>query len=392
MKKNTVDEIAESCRGLPDTDLIRSLTLNQDDYSEEFRHAARDEIRRRGLDFEKLRRTVHVQSGELSGGFDLGEALRYSRKEMKPWELCVFVNCLDQTLLVQKEAFWISVHFSSPEGLQKSYFLERQNELEALITGFVRLDDWQSAAKNEIFLETWHVLEESDSPDYLHHLTLALAEKRIPSTVKQMEPSCHCANPFRLLVPGESVSEASAVLQSLEEERDGLYEEISRISGSQNQDRELDLYNRLAALAPKDPLVFYNRGVILFEKSQYAEAAEDFSRTVLVDAGNTELVSSSIEYIREISKKIPDDVNVLYTLAGLLSQAGEDSPGIVSLYRKILELQPGDAVAHLNLGYLLYQQGNDSEAAGHFRSYLERMPDAPDRESVEKLLEGLGKA
>jgi|GEM_PF-3375081 tetratricopeptide (TPR) repeat protein len=392
MKKTTTNEIAESCKGLPDVDLIRSLTLNRDDYSEDFRRAVRDEIRRRGLDFEKLRHTVRVQSGELSGECGLEEALRHARKEMQPWELRFFVNCLGQTLLVQKEAFWISVHFSSPEGTQKSYFLERQDELEALITGFVQLNDWQYTAKNEVFLETWHILEESDSPDYLHHLTLALAEKRIRCTVKQMEPSCQCANPFRLLVPGESVSEASGVLRGLGEERDRLYEEISRISDSQDADRELGLYNRLAVLAPKDPLVFYNRGVILFEQGRYAEATEDFSRAALGDAGNKELFSSSIEYIREISKKMPDDVNVLHTLAGLLMQAGEDPRGTVSLYRKILELHPDDAVAHLNLGYLSYQGGKDAEAAAHFRSYLERMPDAPDRGSIETLLEGLGKA
>ncbi len=54
------DQITEQCSQMNDEELVKSLTRARDDYSDEFRRAARLELTGRGIDLEAYAGTARV--------------------------------------------------------------------------------------------------------------------------------------------------------------------------------------------------------------------------------------------------------------------------------------------------------------------------------------------
>ena len=95
---------------------------------------------------------------------------------------------------------------------------------------------------------------------------------------------------------------------------------------------------------------------------------------------------------REGLEKQPDS-SAGYNLLGMAYRFQNHQAGGVShrekeeaAFRKAVELDPGNATAHVNLGATLFYAGRKEEAARYLKKALEVYPNHPDRVSIEDLI------
>lgn len=109
-------------------------------------------------------------------------------------------------------------------------------------------------------------------------------------------------------------------------------------------------YGRAAALEPRDPVLQFNWGNVLFELGRQGEATERFRAAVALD---------------------PDYAEAWNNLGNALAAEGELAQAADAL-RRAVQLVPGYGDAHYNLARVLDRQGKQAEAASHRRSSGER--------------------
>lgn len=387
------DPIREQAEQMSDIELVRALTVDKESFSDQFHDVAEHELGRRGLsvsDFISRVRVRHNMEPEFES--KLQEAVEQIPPLLALWETWFFTNALEQTLFFQKEALWTSVHLEQPEGPPRSFFIKSEDGLKDVVERFLNLDPVDHILKNEIRLDSWRIVAESDSREFIRVLSGKLGDNDIPSTVKsQGFRSCACGGGhLKIMVPEEFEKDAKSLVSDLERERDSLYQQAERLPDDAPASEALELYQRLAALAPDDALVHFNYGTILFEMEQWEEAAEAFTRSAYADPGSQENLQNNLDYLEAISEKMVGGPEILHTRAALSTHLSADPEVVAALYKQILETDPMDAIAHLNLGYLLYQhEGYDWEAATHFQQYLEINPEAEDRAQIEEILNQL---
>jgi len=95
---------------------------------------------------------------------------------------------------------------------------------------------------------------------------------------------------------------------------------------------------------------YYEEGVVLVGQELYHEALTSF-RLALKD--------------RPDDPATLEQPAVTYTHIGLLEEA-------VRSYRRALELRPRSPAAHYGLAFLLLRSGEEEDAAGHLRAFLEQ--------------------
>lgn len=387
------DPIREQCQRMSDRELIRALTVDKVSFSDTFHNVAGHELGRRGLSLGDFINRVHIRHNmEPEIETTLQEAVDRIPPVLALWETWFFTNALEQILFFQKEAMWTSVHLVQPEGPPRSCFIESETGLKEVVTQFLNLKPVDHVLQNEIRLDSWRIVSESDSQDLVRIISGRLADRDIPSTVKsQGFRSCACGGGhLKILVPEEYEGDAKSLIKDLDRERDSLYEQAERLPEDAPLPEALELYQRLSVLAPDDALVHFNYGTILFELDQWEQAAEAFTRSAYANPGSRENLQNNLGYLEVISGKMIGGTEILHTRAALSTHLGLEPEVIGMLYKQILEIDPMDAIAHLNLGYLLFQhEGNDWEAANHFQRYLEIHPEAEDRAQIEEILNQL---
>lgn len=385
--------IHEQCQRMTDIELTRALTVDKESFSEEFHDVAEHELGRRGLSVGDFINRVCVRhNNEPEFETALREAVGQIPPVLALWETWSFTNCFGQTLFFQKEALWTSVHLVQSEGPPQSFFIESEGGLKEVVAQFLNLEPVDHILKNEIRLDTWRIVAESNSRELIQIISGMLADRGIPSTVKsQGFRSCACGEGhLKIMVPEEYEKDAKSLVKDLDKERDRLYMEAGQLPDDASPSKALEIYQRLAVLAPEDALVHFNYGTILFELEQWEHAAEAFTRSAYADPGSRENLQNNLDYLEAISGKMTGGAEILHTRAALSTHLGKDCEAVGALYKQILEIDPLDAIAHLNLGYLLYQhEGNDREPAFHFQRYLEINPGAEDRAKIEEILSRL---
>jgi len=389
----TTDTMREQCAQMTDIELIHALTVDRESFSDQFHDVADHELARRGLSVSDYINQVRIRhNNEPEQESTLWEAVEQIPPILALWETWFFTNSLGQTLYFQKESMWTSVHLVQSEGPPRSSFIESESGLKDVVSKFLNLEPVHDILENEIRLDSWRIVAESNSRELIQILSGMLADKDIPSTVKsQGFRNCACSGgDLKIMVPEEYEKDAKSLVKELDKERDRLYEKASELPEDAPPSEALELYQRLVVLAPDDALVFFNYGTILFESEQWEQAAEAFIHAAYADPGSEENVGNNLAYLEAISEKMIGGTEILHTRAALSTHLGEDPDTIGTLYKQVLEIDPLDAIAHLNLGYLLYQhEGNDWEAASHFQRYLEINPEAEDRTHIEEILNQL---
>lgn len=383
--------IAEQCSRMSDKDLVLSLTLHKDDYEPVFFDAAEQELLNRGIRIRDLQNRLVIPFADKPPvEISLENALQMIGEEMGLWDVRIFINSLNETLVFQKEVFWISIQYLSVEGQTRTFHLEHADKMKDVLIYFAHMDPKLSETGSEILISQWPIIAESDSIEYLRVLSARLGDSQIPTTLKKTDgPRCNCGPAFKLLVADSHEKEARKILKSLDERVKELYAIAESFSEETPVEEEIAVYNELADLVQDDAIVLFNRGVILYDQQQYEHAAHDFIRSAHLDTSNLENIESCVSYLRQIVDEHVSGNELLLNLAVLMTQTGYPGDQIIPVYETILQTDENDAIAHASLGHLFYETGDDDKAAGHFKTYLELLPGAEDREQIEIILETL---
>jgi len=196
----------------------------------------------------------------------------------------------------------------------------------------------------------------------------------------------------QLLVRPEDWSVAESVMKAIEEEIEQLFARAERHADEEKVEEELACYERLGRLRPGDALVHYNRAAILRDLDRREAAADAFMESAPLLARDPQLaqyVGEVAKHLEELRASYPKPELVAHALA-MIAMHDDDSERARGLYTEIVAADESDASAHAALGRLLYESGDDDEAAAkHLARYLALEPDAPDRESIEQALEEL---
>ena len=120
-------------------------------------------------------------------------------------------------------------------------------------------------------------------------------------------------------------------------------------------------------LRPDHGTAHANLGVVLRDRGELAEAADEFRTAVRLR---------------------PDDKTSYVNLGSLLANAEHDYKGAVAALRTAIRLRPDDAQAHTGLGIALGRQGKLAEAIAALRTAIRLQPD--DAEAHSNLGVALG--
>ncbi|MEO0344821.1 MAG: XrtA/PEP-CTERM system TPR-repeat protein PrsT [Pseudomonadota bacterium] len=145
------------------------------------------------------------------------------------------------------------------------------------------------------------------------------------------------------------------------------------------------LIERVLETAPDNPAALSAGGAIALRQSELGKARRLYSRALENGASDGAVVGlyqvaaasggeSPTEVLEQGLKQFPDSVAIQVVLAQHLQVAGDrDRAAIV--YRRLLELQPNNAVTLNNLAWLLYEAG-DSEALALAERAIEIAPNS----------------
>ncbi|MBN1779861.1 hypothetical protein JW948_01945 [bacterium] len=387
------DAIRNRCSQMTDIELIHALTVDKNDFSEQFHQIADMELTRRGLTLQDFlnRVRVRINNGPEQAS-TIQEAVEQIPSLLPLWETRFFTNSLGHVLFFQKEAMWIRVHFDLPEGQNRSFFIESESGLKDAVQQFLNLEPVDVLPDHEIRLDSWRIVAESDSPDLIRIISGMMAENSIPSAVKSQEyRGCACGGGrLKVMVPHHYEKDARHLVKELDKERDKLYDAASGLPDDAAAADAAGIYQRLAVLAPDDAVVLFNYGTVLFDMEHWDDAAEAFTRSAYADLRDEENGRNCLDYLSAISQKRTGSAEILHTCAALSAQLNADPESIAAIYRRILETDPKDGIARLNLAYLLIRhEGSETEAGSHFQKYLEINPEAEDSEQIKAILDQL---
>jgi tetratricopeptide (TPR) repeat protein len=388
--------IKAQCEAMTDRELVRALTVESEQYIEEFREIVRRELHTRNITVEDFIDTVRVRLNEREEDItSTRDALTRLSLPISLGDAWVFTNCMEETLVIQKEYRCVALHYLVGSEYRSSYFIDSVEHVEEILRAFLNLEEWEPEPDKRFEQREWSTLVESRSGVYVRSILAILAEADIPATVQSTDwHACraiqarHCGSGIlRVMVLERDLNRSRQVMNNLGKTIERLYMEARDLDENGDRMKALEIYSKLYGLVPDDVTVAFNMGVILYDLERYGEAVDAFVPSVLT--GNKELREESTGYLKMIQSKSPDNVTLLHTLAGVALRNGEREEARHHL-EKILSIQPTDAMACLNLGYLFYEDSKEDDVAlTYFRKYLELEPEAEDRPVIEEIIKEL---
>lgn len=397
------------CARISDEELVRVLTLDKADYTEGSLQLVTREMAKRKLDLEQFINQVKMTSDAAVEPeiCTIDAALAALKPELSHWAGWRFQNCLRETIDIQTEvAFW-TIHFFTGEGYWQSFVIKNFKDVEAFVARFLRLSGKSYMVDFQYHLDECEIFIESFSFGYIEKLSKLLGEADIPHTVKGGERSFfnpisgwkHEADSGHVLIPSEYKDAANEVLAGIANRIQALHEEIAALEENNASDAELlEPYNQLAQLVESDPAISCHRGVLLFALDRNEEAAQAFFEAAHDCMGSQENLSkaefeeywqTTESHLERLAVAMPENLGILHCLASMAMFDKNDDKA-KARYDKILAVAPADSIAHLNLGYLYYDDPHyHARAARHFRSYLDSQPAAEDRAAIEEILANL---
>ncbi len=137
------------------TQIVRALTVEQDDSSVQFRDVARRELETRGVDLSGFINTISLTLND-GPAEDLSIDVAISRldTELQPWDALLFTNCLGDTMVAQKELRSWVLHAYENDRYGRSYQINDAAALKQVLDKYLRLTPWQDLA-GEAWPSTW---------------------------------------------------------------------------------------------------------------------------------------------------------------------------------------------------------------------------------------------
>lgn len=386
------DPITQQCFEMNDQDLVRALTLDKEYYRDQFREIASRELARREVNLselvDRIEVTLNNQESEIC---TIDQALSKLKKEASLWDIWIFTNCLDESLVLQKERLRWMIHHYSEEKYEKSFFVEIQEDVKELLSRFLCMKDWKDYIDRVYNLNKWKTLVRSKSHKYITKITSELEAAKVTYTVQTPIYSHDSDESLSILVPDEYMKIANNIIEENENRVLDLYIQASKLAKSGDLTEELEIYNLLTQSVSDNPAIFYNRGSILFELGCYEEAADSFIEAVSLGMEDTEdeikfgreklsrglvgmiglgglffkkthrpndeyreypeFIDDAELFLMKILEIKPRAITILHCLAAI-SRLKKDITRAKERYNRILSIKPSDSIAHLNLEVL----------------------------------------
>lgn len=392
--------IEEKCSLMAEEELLRALTIEKDEYNEAFLKIARLEVDKRGIKLSELANQATLRFNDQKEEMLPLESICAKLKEpLSIWDSYSLTNFIGETLLIQAEGSGRLVHYFYKSSYDGSFLIDSVERLEKIVRIFCRADDWSVEIEEEIYLDDWVVFINSPSREYVETIITALGKSEIPCIVRGENLPRFDAifgtysddSLLKILIPETYIDAAGAVLAEIDKAITALLRQAEAFAEQGDFHKELEIYEHLTKLLPNDELVFFVRGVALFELERYEEAVRSFSEAAVNAQTNRNIpiAEDSKSYLQQMEEKMPDNVELLHALASFSLEA-EDLQKAEEYYRRILSCKADDEIAHLNLGHIYYHDPNlNRQALAHFRKYLELKPEAEDRETIEAIISEL---
>ena len=394
----TKDNIVSQCREMTDEALIRALSKEKKEYTEEFATIAASELAHRGMGLKEALDRVRVKTmdGDKST-VSVDEAMARLHQMNSLWDTMQFVNCLGECATVQKASQCWSGVIDSDES-RHEFIVISDDGMADLLNRVLTLEDWESTVDHVYDPDNWEVVCGAHAFGFVNKLCKDMAASRIPAAIRvsRSGQKRSCGNdscekdegPIQIRVQRNDMETASQALQRLKTYIDGVFDAVSALEEGEDRERELQLYNELFELMPNDESVAFNRGVMLYEDGLLEDAAESFIIAAF-NRTDEEIRGESEAYLEEILAQMPDNLTILHSLASLAMEQG--LPDLVEThYKKIISIDPSDTIAHLNLGHLHYaENGDDDVVKHHFETYLSIEPDGEEADEVRRILDTL---
>lgn len=387
-------KIEDQCRSMSDEELITALTVHKDEYTEEFNVVAAGELETRGKSVAEFLDRVGVSvGGQTEETVTIEGALGRLKEMAQPFGVIGFSNCMGMGMLLQKASLCWMVHDLSGAATEP-LIVKSDQKVEAILSRFFNLEGWEVAVEGGMRRDAWTALGGKESEADVMAVCAALEKEGIPSALEKQATAGGCGGGAcvtdkpAMLVEREQLEQARSIHEALENAIESLYEQVSELEGEENAAEELELLGKLAELVPQDEMVHFNRGVLLFDMQRLGEAAESFTAAAF-NRNDMEVRQDATDYLVEILEKLPQSQAILHNLASLAMESGniEDAEGY---FKRIVENDPEDAVAHLNLGHIYYANTDDSDLTlHHMNAFLLVSTDSPERMEAERIVSEL---
>lgn len=159
-------------------------------------------------------------------------------------------------------------------------------------------------------------------------------------------------------------------------------------------------YRTVLRLKPNYPNAHFYLGVALAGSGQSDEAISHYREALQIDANNATahnnlgnlladhgFLDEAIEEYRQVIRIKPNHPGAYFNLALVFEDRG-DLDEAARLYEKALKVDANHANAHNNLAVILQRQGDKEAAINHFRAALRIRPDFPEARRGLALLTG----
>lgn len=379
------DRVIQQCAVMSDRELVRTLTIDRENFQGNFLVIAESEREKRALSIETFIDDVHLAQNDEDGEpCTIEQALAIVDSDIPLWSILTFTNCLENSWVIQREFRQWLVHHYVEDGYATSFFFDTTEQLKSTLRRFLSLELWTVDVSHD--LNTWKPIFQSRSPAFLNKIISELGD--ILHTVKTPLFSQDQKGQLVLLVHPEYEKQAQEIVATNRTKIEQLYDRAEHLAETENPEQELRIYDILSELVPDNLAVHYNRGNILIELDRLDEAAESLIEAIVL--GLPEIVDKidlkprrgssagsvnpllnllalsqenkeSLHYpdyiddveilLQHIREQRPENTRILHGLA-IIAEQKNDIAVAGQHYRDILAIDPQNKAAQTHLAYL----------------------------------------
>lgn len=382
-----LQRIREHCTGLTDAGLVRALVVDRAGNAAAFLDEAERELARRGLTVAAIVDRIRVRSGgDREAVVSIAAAVAMIDDAVPRRALAAFTHCLDETLWLQREGWgWVAHHYAG-DAYGLSYLLADTAAARAVLERFLRLQAWRDAAGDGHHLDDWKTLVADADGGAVLALADRLAAGGVPHVVRApLLAGEGAAAAVALLVPPDRLAEAVEVAGTGRVPVRRLRHQARQADAAGDRHAELAAYEQLCQADAGNPAVHYNHGVVLLELDRPEAAAAAFMRCAalglerlgpgLSPSGSrggpggflgiaAKLVGRAVgspsrpaypDFLDDarlrlegLLERLGARTDLLHTVASIARVQG-DLDAAAARYRQVLQLEPADEVARVQL-------------------------------------------
>ncbi len=312
------DRVIQQCAAMSDRELVRTLTVDRENFQEPFLVIAESEREKRALSIENFLDNVHLaQNDEEGESCTIDQALAKVHSDIPLWSILTITNCMEDAWVIQREVSRWLVHHYVEDGYTTSFFFETTEQLKSTLRSFLSLELWTVDVSHD--LNTWKPIFQSRSPAFLNKIISELGD--ILHTVKTPLFSRDQKGQLVLLVHPEYEKQAQEIADRNHTKIEQLYDRAEHLAETENSEQELRIYDILSELVPDNPAVHYNRGNVLIELDRLDEATESLIEAIILGLPE---IGDKIDLKPRRGGGVAGSVNPLLNLL-VLSQENKES-------------------------------------------------------------------